>query len=114
MNCKRFNTRAALLKRGKTCKAQRAGKKQINKMKKTMICVSAIMALAVGTMFVACKSNGPVDGCTCTFVEDGETTTHSVNSAEMMGYGATTCSGYASAIQGAHAAHGRKVSVSCR
>lgn len=40
-------------------------------MKKTMILVSAIVALAMGTMWVSCNSNAPVEGCTCSVYENG-------------------------------------------
>ena len=84
-------------------------------MKKKVFLIGALVALSMSAMFVACNNNAPVQGCTCTIKESGEpAVTDYFTLQEMAGYGATTCSGFASALQGAYASHGMYATVSCR
>ena len=85
-------------------------------MKKKFFLIGALVAMSMSAMFVACekKDNGLEKGCNCTFYEEGETWTEYISPAEMMNYGATSCSALASALQGAHRSHGITVSINCQ
>ena len=84
-------------------------------MKKKFFLIGALVAMSMSAMFVACeKDNGLSKGCTCTTYEGGETTTDYISPTEMMGYGASTCSALASALQGAYLSHGISASVTCK
>lgn len=86
-------------------------------MKKNVFLIGALVMIAMSAMFVGCKENAPVQGCTCTATDHGEII-HSneyFTLQEMAAYGATTCSGFASALQGALISHGETgVTWSCR
>ncbi len=84
-------------------------------MKKKFFLVATLVVLSMSAMFVACeKDKGLEKGCTCTTYEEGETSTDYISPTEMMGYGASTCSALASALQGAYLSHGINASVNCQ
>lgn len=70
-------------------------------MKKQIFLVSALVAIAMSSMFVACADkNQPsndsdsdsIDGCSCTLVYDGEKETYSFSLSEMKEiYDVRTC-----------------------
>ncbi len=85
-------------------------------MKKKIFLVSALVAMAMGVMFVGCKDKNAAsdtnsNGCTCTF--DGGSGEF-ITKSEMQGYGASTCSELAAALRGAYASHGMGTpSINC-
>lgn len=83
-------------------------------MKKKIFLVSALVAMAMSTMFVACNSNSPTNGCTCTLSFQGETETESISLAEMKEYGYKTCSDVAADLKAELRKEGMSgVNVSC-
>ena len=73
-----------------------------------------LIDFGIGRLFILAKDKGLEKGCTCTTYEEGETSTDYISPTEMMGYGASTCSALASALQGAYLSHGINASVNCQ
>lgn len=61
-------------------------------MKKKFFLVSALVAMAISAMFVACNQNTPTNGCICTYTEEGQKQTIRITFEEMVDYyNVTTC-----------------------